>query len=118
VLTWLLYPYKVLEFSETPLIINESGIRPGNYISTNVSFCKNTTRDSLLTISFVDGFIYNTPPVISSFDKGCHDITYFLYVPKAIPEGEYNIRAVFRYKVNPIRDIDVIVVSETFKVTR
>jgi hypothetical protein len=115
---WNTKNYQPLVFDKTPLVVNETNITPGSYISTNVSFCKNTDKDSLLTISFIDGFIYNTPPVISSFDKGCHTINYFLYVPKAIPEGEYNIKAIFRYRVNPIRDVDVVVVSEKFKVIR
>lgn len=115
---WLVYPYNVLEFNNAPIQVKEKTVKAGEHISAEVQFCKNTDKNSLLTISFIDGFIYNTQPVVSSFEKGCHNIIYFLYVPKAIPEGKYNIKATFRYRVNPVRDVDVVLITEPFEVVK
>ena len=115
---WTVRTYEPITFATEPLVVNEAEVKAGNHISTNVEFCKNTDEPADLFISFVDGFIYNTPMTVSNFPEGCNKIEYYVYVPRGIPDGTYHIKAVFRYKVNPIREVDVTVYSEEFKVTK
>jgi hypothetical protein len=115
---WTVRPYSPLTFTSEPLLINETNVKSGSHISTDVEFCKDTDAPADLIISFVDGFVYNTPPTISNFPKGCHKVQYYVYVPRGIPEGIYHIKAVFRYEVNPIRTVDIEVQSEEFAVTK
>jgi hypothetical protein len=115
---WMLYPYNPLVFNTQPGKVFNPVVKGGDHLSIEVDYCKNIDIGAEMTTSFVDGFIYNTTPIISNMPVGCHKITMEVYVPKALPTGVYTDRTVFRYKLNPLRTIDVIGETSQFTVTK
>lgn len=115
---WELYPYKPLEFKTVPHEISSKSIFPGGHVNFILDYCKHMDLGSEVTVTFADGFIYNTQPIASNIEKGCHLVEQSIYVPRAIPLGTYSIRILYRYKVNPIRTIDVITETQKFEVTK
>lgn len=114
---WLIYPYKPIEFNNLPhKIVNENKtVKSGGYLIYNTEYCKYSDLIPLVTKHYVDGFLYTVPQEVASFKgKGCGKTQVQIYVPKALPKGEYYIEIKYRYKVNPIRDIDITTKTEKF----
>ena len=115
---WMFCPYKIIEFRTEPHTVIEKTVKAGSHIVFDLDYCKYVDMGGEVTISFVDGFIYNTTPIPSNIEKGCHNVKHAVYVPKAIPPGDYSVKILYRYKVNPVRTIDVITKSDKFTVTK
>jgi hypothetical protein len=115
---WLVYPYKPLYIDKTTgVILNENRTVEGNgYLLVKAKYCKKVNIASEVTTTFIDGFVYTTMPNVSYLPKGCADTIFQVHVPKSLPSGEYYIRQVYRYQVNPIRKVEVVVSSEKFNV--
>lgn len=115
---WTMYPYKPIEFFTEPhKVLTKSNVA-GSHVSFNLDYCKYMDLSTDLTVSFVDGFVYNTTPIITNLEIGCHSLTQSIYIPKALPAGTYSVKMAMRYKVNPIRYIDVVTQSDKFEVTK
>ena len=114
---WVLYPYKPIEFKNDKFKVNVCEVTRGSYVTYFVSYCKNSDVTPVVTRTFVDGIIYTMPqdpqPCLK---KGCHDVKFFIYVPKALPEGTYSIKSTYSFKVNPIRKIDIYGETVEFEV--
>jgi len=111
---WSVYPYKPLVLSNVKL--DRTEVNRGEHIRISADYCKNTDKSADLFISFIDGVVYNTSPQIINLEKGCHHTVLSVYIPKALPTGEFVLKGVFRYKVNPIRTIDVNSLSGKFTI--
>ena len=111
---WLIYPYKPLNLTNVKL--DRTEVNRGEHLLVSADYCKNTSKPADLYISFIDGVIYNTPPQVINLESGCHKATLSIYIPKALPSGDFLLRGVFRYKVNPIRIIEFINITENFTV--
>lgn len=112
---WLFYPYKTIEFNQ-PLRVNQKEINTGQHLQFNVDYCKYTNLQATVDNIFVDSVIYYTPPQPSQLTMGCRKLTYSIYIPRALVPGEYIIKSVYTYRVNPIRTINVTVETETFTI--
>jgi hypothetical protein len=73
---------------------------------------------SSTTRRFVDGIIYTTPSVESSRPSGCEENDIYVDVPSGLPVGRFSLEILYRYKVNPLRSIDVIKRTEPFAVIK
>lgn len=115
---WLFYPYKIAEFKNLPFpIVNEGKvIKRGDRVRYRIDYCKYTNAMPHVTKYFVDGVLFELPQVPSLVTKGCGSLISDAYIPKAIPEGNYTIKTVTEYKVNPIRKITIINYTEPFTV--
>jgi len=111
---WLIYPYKPLVLTNVKL--DRTEVNRGEHILVSADYCKNTNKQADLFISFIDGLVYNPQPQVINLEKGCHHATLSIYVPKALPIGEFKLKGVFRYKINPIRTIEFINITENFTV--
>jgi len=114
---WLLYPYKPIEFT-APLRVNKKEINPGDHLSFDISYCKTCKLQANITNIFVDSIVYYTPTQPSDLAPGCHSTTYSIYIPRALPPGEYHIKSIYTYRVNPLRTINVIVETESFTIVK
>lgn len=114
---WLLYPYQILDFSKLPQEVINKTAKPGEHVRFKIDYCKYQDIKSEITVSFVDGFIYNTPTIPFNLVEGCHSEVFSVYIPKAIPSGVYSIQILYRHHPNPIREIDTITITEKFTVT-
>jgi len=118
VLFWTLYPYNPIVFKTEPHEVLTPEVVVGGHIRYVLDYCKYMDLGSEVTITFVDGFIYNTTPIPSNIESGCHSVVQSIYVPRALPTGVYSINTLYRYKVNPIRTIDVKTESGKFEVVK
>ena len=113
---WYLKPYNPLELSNVTL--DRVEVNRGEHIKVSADYCKNVNLSAGLYISFIDGVIYNTPPQVIELESGCHHTVLSVYIPRALPTGKYMIKGIFRYKVNPIRTIDVNHLSGEFNILK
>lgn len=113
---WGIYPYNPLELSNVKL--DRVEVNRGEHIHISADYCKNTELPADLFISFIDGLVYNPQPQVIDLKIGCHYTVLSIYIPKALPTGKYMIKGVFRYKVNPIRTIDVNHLSGEFSIIK
>lgn len=113
---WGIYPYKPLELSNVKL--NKTEVSRGEHVLVSADYCKNIKKPATLFVSFVDGIIYNTQPQIMDLETGCHKANLSIYIPKALPTGKFLLKGVFRYKVNPIRTIEVNHLSGEFSIIK
>lgn len=114
---WLFYPYKVIEFKNLPFPI-QSTVERGQFISYDVEFCKFIDSGAVVTRSFVDGIIYTVPDIVTNQKKGCRTNKIEVYVSKTLSPGDYFIKGVYKYKVNPIREIFVTTTTQHFTITK
>ena len=117
---WLLYPYNIISFEQTPFpILNENKtIKQGDTLVYESEYCKHLNVSSDTTRSFSDGIVYNTPMVQSNRSVGCDDVKVYIEVPKNLPPSKYTLEILYRFQVNPIRKIDVKVSTEQFLVIK
>jgi hypothetical protein len=124
-LYWSFYPYIPLKVNypddrKLVLIANEDKlVKSGSYLILNLDFCKYTTDIPQVSTWFVDGVLYqlsDTPAV--SKNTGCQTLNLQLYVPKAIPAGEFSIKRTYHYNVNPLRNVDVTLETEKFTIIK
>lgn len=102
---WLIFPLKVLEMKNVTL--DRTEVSRGEHLVVSADYCKYINEQSELFISFIDGIVYNPSPQILNLEIGCHHANLSIYIPKALPTGEFMLKGVFRYKVNPIRSVEV-----------
>ena len=113
---WLIYPYEPITFSQPHRILTPE-INQGEHLVYEVDYCKNTTVTPIVTRTFVDGIIYSVPEIVATNKEiGCRVQVVQMYVPKALPSGDYHIEINYKYKVNPIRDITVTTVTDNFTI--
>jgi hypothetical protein len=116
IIYWLFCPYEPITLLNQPYKVVNKAVNPGDHVRFYFEYCKKHSISGDLTISFIDGFIYNTPTVKSNIPTGCHKLLYDVYVPKAIPVGNYKIKALLNYQVNPIKSIDIQTSTDNFTV--
>lgn len=117
---WMLYPYNIIQFDETSFDVQNTNhqVKQGEELIYNTSYCKNMAIGTVVTRSFVDGLVYTLPDVDSNRETGCHNVNTYVMVPKALPAGKYKLKILYRFKINPIRTIDMIRFTEPFEVIK
>lgn len=117
IVIWLYFPSNPVDFAPGKQKVLTKTVKQGNHVVYIASFCKHSSVIPTIQKSFIDGFIYATPPVIGiEMTEGCHSLTVRLYVPQSLPVGRYKIHSVYRYQVNPIRTVDKVTETEDFYV--
>ena len=113
---WYLYPYKIITF-EQPVRVLTPEVKRGEHMTYEVVFCKYTKKMPLITKTFVDGIIYQVPEgVARQNDMGCNTNLVQMYIPKALPAGEFYVEINYRYELNPIRTEDITIQTERFTI--
>lgn len=116
IIYWQLYPYKTIEFKHELAPVEQKEVERGDYLVYILDYCKYTDKEAEIARSFVDGLIYLTPDGIADQLEGCGVARVQIYIPRSMPVGEYQIKQVRHYQLNPIRTESVIYYSERFKV--
>lgn len=112
---WLLFPYKTIDIEVEKIMTPH--VERGQHLRYAVDWCKHIDNPAILSRKFEDGIIYHVPETRSDVPKGCVDGKIIsVYVPKALPPGEYILEVIITYQLNPIREASVQYRTPTFTV--
>jgi hypothetical protein len=112
---WLVYPYKTVTFNKEPFRVLTPVIKRGENLIYEIDCCKYIKMSPMTARSFVDELIYNLPMGIATPKPlGCGVYKFNLLVPLTLPPDTYVLKTVYKYQVNPIREIEVVGVTEKF----
>ena len=114
---WTLYPYNPLEIEE-PVKVLTPVVKAGDAVIVEFTFDKNTDVTPEVSLSLVDGVIYNLPTYSPSNVTGHtnNKAVNVLTIPPSMPCGEYHLHWEATYEMNPIRDVVVKYESEKFEI--
>ena len=116
---WSVYPYSPATFNALPHRVDKKIVHGGDFIVLYIDVCKNMDVVPEISRVFVDGVIYQIPTYVTTNDEqGCRVRRVQIYVPKGLPPSTYKISTTFRFRVNPIRVIEMYTDSEKFEVTQ
>lgn len=114
---WLIAPYNPATFRRQPHVVEPKVVEGGTFLTINVDMCKHMDITPEISRVFVDGVIYQIPAYITVDDGlGCKIRKDRIYIPKGLPKGEYFISTTYRFRVNPVRTIEIQTRSDKFKV--
>jgi hypothetical protein len=112
---WLLYPYKTIQVNTNILPTNKSEYRAGEILIYHLDYCKCINKPVSIARAYIDGVIYSMPDVSANTPFGCHKTFITVEVPN-LPSGEYKMKVTYTYKVNPIREIETTVYTNSFRI--
>lgn len=114
---WLVYPYNPIEFKQSPFPVRDKITKRGGYVFYTVEYCKYSDNLPQVSKTFIDGVLYTIPEAVGARNpEGCHTNLVQSYIPKALVPGEYVIQINYKYKMNPLRTIQVFTETEKFTV--
>lgn len=112
---WLWYPYKTIEVSQ-PYIVKDKVVKKDTFTSYSFHYCKYTNIQPIVQKAFVDGIVFDAEYASAVTRDGCRDTTVPLHIPETLPTGQYRLRIITQYKMNPLRTITYTRFTDTFKV--
>jgi hypothetical protein len=118
VLYWFLNDYKTVEFEVPHKILNENKrVMQDGLLIQEIKYCKYTTLTPLISKHFQNGLLYLLPDIVSPKNPlGCGTNIVSDHIPEDLPPGTYILKTTFKYRVNPIREIDIFTETEPFEV--
>ena len=116
--TWLVYPYKVLEWKVPTRKVITKTVKQGGVLIFESNYCKYYNIKPTITRIFENGILYYTPSTEGFKDKGCDKVLIYTPVPQELPLGEYVLTSVYKYKVNPLREMVYVRSTEKFNVVK
>jgi hypothetical protein len=116
VIYWMSYTYQPLTFNGEMNKVSQKIVYQGNTLNYEVSYCKNTKLSSVVSRRFINDLIYLLPDTVANNPSGCHDINFLLSIPKELPPAKYKILTIYKYQINPIREIIIERYTEEFEV--
>ena len=111
---WRFLPYKTIKFNNIPFPISTFEVERGGILQYQVDYCKYTDLGAEVSKTFINDIIYTTPAIITNRPIGCHVSTITTIIPKELPPSMYKLQIIYRYKVNPMRYIEVITETQKF----
>lgn len=106
-----------LKFKTNVGTVDKEVYHRGEPVAFLWDYCKGVDTTSNISINLQDGIIYFLPEVQSNRPKGCYNsFTVVAKIPDAIPSGEYKLTGIVHFRVNPIKNIDYTVESNTFTI--
>jgi len=114
---WSVKKYEPITFMQDEFQVLNPVVAQGGYLSYTVEYCKDNDLIPVVSTSYVDSIIYQTPNTPQPFyGNGCEPKNFLVYIPKALPPGKYYLDHVFTFKVNPIREVKAEAKTEMFEV--
>jgi hypothetical protein len=110
-------PYNVIEVENANnLELDKKVYNSGEILKHRLNYCKNYDFIGTVSYQFVDGIIYTLKEKESNVPKGCKDVWVAIEIPKNVPAGEYKIKAIAEYRVNPFKTKTYTFTSESFNI--
>ncbi len=119
VVFWLTYPYKPIVFNNLPFKVENKVVKQGTPLIYVADYCKYSEKIPTVTRHFVNGIVYlvSLDSAVSK-PKGCGIFKVQILVPDTLPPDNYKLKITYKYQINPIRTVDVVVETEPFTVIR
>jgi len=76
---------------------------PGQPLLVQRKFCLGYDVTLRVHREFQDGVVFTLPDIITTMQKGCHDMTVEIDVPHSLPAGAYLYRVTVEYDATPLR---------------
>lgn len=115
---WAFYPYKVLEFGPDNGKILQKQVKSGDYLEMQQDYCKYRDIVSHVNRQFINSIIYQVPESLNKRPIGCHRRIEQIYIPKALPPGNYYISTTISFEINPIRKVVLNVKTAQFEIVK
>ena len=122
ILFWLLYPYKIIEYTPNDNYniiygVNEKNeVEQGGEIAYEFDYVKTTDIVPKISRRFVDGIVFNVAEGAVDLPKGSGHAIVEIDIPETLPPGTYKLEIHRSFQVNPIRTIEVVDKTEEFTV--
>ena len=122
ILFWLLYPYKIIEYTPDDNYniiygVNEKNeVEQGGKIAYEFDYVKTTDIVPKISRRFVDGVVFNAADGGVILPKGSGHAIVETDIPETLPPGTYQLEILRSFQVNPIRTIEVVDKTEEFTV--
>ena len=113
---WLNYPYKPVQFYTLKIVPNT--VHAGDSVHFELTYCKYMKLPAKVETHYKDSLIYSGPEISTNNLPGCRTDSVLIQVPVGLPPETYVIQKVYKYQVNPIREIRITVISEPFKIIK
>lgn len=117
---WVVEPDKVFEVKGgmVQVISENKTVRTGEKLRTKTSFCKKIEVDGVFRRNFVSSATeIRGPEIPEDIGKACiDDVISEIPLPPQIAPGEYRLKYVATYKINPIKTVEETYYSEPFMV--
>ena len=78
-------------------------LAPGQPLLVQRKFCLGYDVTMRVHRAFQDGVVFGLPDVVTTMQKGCHDMTVEIDVPHSLPAGAYVYRVAVAYDATPLR---------------
>jgi len=112
---YMYYPFKTLDVISGNKILTLE-VEAGEYVKWEFVYCKYAEKAATINKHLVNDIIISIPPIKTNIDTGCGNVTASLRVPKFAQPGEYHVKTVFEYEMNPLRTIIVQYETDKFNV--
>lgn len=111
----MFWPVKVLDV--VSLVVERKTYYSNDTVPVELTVVKYVDLPAAVNISIVDGIRYTLSERTTNNPPGCTKVTAMsVQIPPTIPSGEYFIRYIFTYQVNPLREVSVTAESNKFNV--
>lgn len=111
---WAVYPYRTMVVNNDPIQVLTPRVGKGKPLIYRLNYCKYTDKQANIQKSYVNDITFPASLTIASNLKGCREANVSQIIPYELPSGEYRLKIVFIYQVNPIRTISVVAYTEKF----
>ena len=122
ILFWLLWPYKIIEYDPSTDynivfgLDQDGAVEQGGKIAYEFDYVNETDIIPQISKRFVDGIVFNAAEGSISLPVGSGHAVVETDIPETLPPGTYHLEIIRKFKVNPIRTIEVISQTEKFVV--
>lgn len=113
---WLVYPYHPIKFNEVEFPVLQEKVIRDKTLTYIVDYCKNANLPATLTRSFTNGIIFVMPSFMVNNPVGCHVVNAEVQIPTELPLGNYQLKMIYEYQMNPLRKIIMTQYTEEFEV--
>jgi hypothetical protein len=113
----LFFPVKVLKLGADHYKLTKTTFAQGEMLTFYCDYEKFIPSSATVIRYFVDDIVYQLPVTQTSNPIGKHKfINRSIRVPDSLPPGEYKLRAIVTYRLNPFREEEFRMETGIFKV--
>jgi len=115
---WHLKEYNVINWKINYYEMQKEVYKVGEPLTFRTAFCKTGNVEAELIYQIEDGVVYGMPNRVSKSSEGCKDFVDASLVTPNVPSGEYRLKGIITYQVNPVRKISYTMYSNTFRIEK